>query len=157
MAVYLIWGLLAALVAFAAYVRLAPSDPARWHVGPDTLMPATSGHLLSVLGTQPEIVTTMNSAGARFEVQGPPRSILARLDEIALATPRTVRLAGSPEKGIITWVTRSAILGFPDYVTAEGSVSDVATSEVTIVSRSRFGRSDFGVNAARLKDWLSRL
>ena len=35
MAVWILWGLLATVVAFAAYVRLAPSDPAVWHVAPN--------------------------------------------------------------------------------------------------------------------------
>jgi hypothetical protein len=52
-------------------------------------------------------------------VQGADRAALARLDEIALATPRTTRLAGSPDEGRITWITRSALWGFPDYTTAQ--------------------------------------
>jgi uncharacterized protein (DUF1499 family) len=156
MAAYLAWGLLAALVALAAYVRLAPSDPARWHVDPAAGLPA-GGLALSRLGTPPEIVTTLNSAVARVEVQGAERAALARLDEIALATPRTTRLAGSPEEGRITWVTRSALWGFPDYTTAQALTHDAATGEVTIFARSRFGQGDMGVNAARLQDWLSRL
>jgi uncharacterized protein (DUF1499 family) len=35
--------------------------------------------------------------------------------------------------------------------------TDAATSEVTIFARSRFGKGDMGVNAARLREWLSRL
>lgn len=156
MAVWLVWGLLAALVAFAAYVRLAPSDPGRWHVDPAAVLPG-GAPALSRLGSEAEIVTTLNSATARVEAQGPARAALARLDEIALATPRTTRLAGSPEDGRITWVTRSALWGFPDYTTAQAMTHDVATSEVTLFARSRFGKGDMGVNAARLKDWLARL
>ena len=43
---------------------------------------------------------------------------LAALDAVAMAWPRTERLAGGPEEGRITWVTRSALVGFPDYTTA---------------------------------------
>jgi uncharacterized protein (DUF1499 family) len=153
MAGYLIWAVFAALVAFAAYVRLAPSDPARWNVVP---MVGRSS-LRTELGGTLKVETSLNSALALIERQGPPRDALKRLDEIAMATPRTTRLAGSPEEGRITWVTRSAIWGFPDYTTADGMVSDVATSDLMVYARSRFGRSDFGVNAARLQDWLSRL
>ena len=109
------------------------------------------------LGDPPEIATTPNSAAAWVEALGPQRAALTRLDEIALATPRTTRLAGSPEEGRITWVTRSALWGFPDYTTAQAMTHDVATSGVTLFARSRFGREDLGVNAARLRDWLSRL
>jgi uncharacterized protein (DUF1499 family) len=157
MAGYVVLGLLAALVVFAGYVRLAPSDPARWHIDPAAGMPAGGALALSPVGAAPDIVTTSNSATARVEALGPDRAALARLDEIALATPRTTRLAGSPEEGRITWVTRSALWGFPDFTTAQALTHDVATSEVTVFARSRFGQSDLGVNAARLRDWLSRL
>ena len=157
MAVYLALGLLVAAVAFAAYVRLAPSDPARWHVDPLALWPAGEARTLSPLGAERAVVTRENLAAAWIEVQGPQAAALARLDEIALATPRTTRLSGSPEEGRITWVTRSALWGFPDYTTAQAMTHDVATSEMTIVGRLRFGQSDLGVNAARLRDWLSRL
>ena len=78
--------------------------------------------------------------------------LLAGLDAIAMATQRTTRLAGSVADGHITWITHSALWGFPDYTTAQ-----VTTGALTVYSRLRFGRADMGVNAARLKDWLSRL
>ncbi|MDM7930886.1 DUF1499 domain-containing protein [Tabrizicola sp.] len=157
MAGYALIGLFLALVAFGAYVRLAPSDPTIWHIDPASALPTAEDRVLSRLGEPPRIVTTLNSAAAAVEVQGAAPAALARLDEIALATPRTTRLAGSPEEGHITWVTRSALWGFPDYTTAQALTHDVATSEVTIFARSRFGKGDMGVNGARLRDWLSRL
>jgi uncharacterized protein (DUF1499 family) len=157
MAVYLGWAVLAAVVAFAAYVRLAPSDPAFWHIDPAAGQPGVGQLPMSRPGTEPEIVTTLNSAIVLAEVPGPDQSALARLDEIALATPRTTRLAGSPEEDRITWVTRSALWGFPDYTTAQALTTDAAGGKVILFARSRFGRGDMGVNAARLRDWLSRL
>lgn len=132
------WLILAALVAFAGYVRLAPSDPARWNVPP------------AAEGPPGEVVAAEGSASLRLEGDGP--ALLARLDAIALATPRTVRLAGSVAEGRITWITRSALWGFPDYTTAE-----VTPDGLAIQGRLRFGSGDMGVNAARLRDWLSRL
>jgi uncharacterized protein (DUF1499 family) len=150
-------GLLAVLLAFAAYVRLAPSDPAVWHVGAVPPLPATGVHAITAIEAPDAITTAMNSARAFVWVPGRPRDVLQRLDEIALATPGTTRLAGSPEEGRITWVTRSTLWGFPDYTTAEAQISDVATSDLAVFARSRFGRSDLGVNAARLRDWLTKL
>jgi hypothetical protein len=142
MAGYLALGLLVALVAFALYVRLAPSDPGRWHVAPMAEGPA--GEV---------VVAGLNSATLHLGLEsGAPPDLLARLDAAALATPRTTRLAGSAEEGRITWVTRSALWGFPDYTTAE-----VRPDGLYIAARSRFGQGDMGVNAARLRDWQSRL
>jgi uncharacterized protein (DUF1499 family) len=142
MAGYLALGLFAALVALALYVRLAPSDPVRWHVAP-----VADGAPGAV------VVAGLNRATLRLGPEaGAPADLLARLDAVALATPRTIRLAGTVAEGRITWVTRSALWGFPDYTTAEAQPDGLA-----IEARSRFGKGDMGVNAARLRDWLSRL
>lgn len=146
MAVTVLWTVLAALVAFAAYVRLAPSDPARWDVSP-----SVSGWDQG--GAWDEVVAMEGGASLRLSTAvGAPDVLLARLDAIALATPRTQRLAGSVEAGRITWITRSALWGFPDYTTAEARPDGLY-----ILSRLRFGRSDMGVNAARLKGWQASL
>lgn len=127
-------GLVALMVVGAVvYVRLAPQVVARWHV------------------VVPEAVDTR--AGAlRVIAAADPRAVLARLVEVAAGTPRTAVLAGSVAEGRVTWVARSRLWGFPDYITAE-----VTPGGVRIWSRLRFGRSDLGVNAARLEDWIARL
>jgi hypothetical protein len=132
---------LGALLGIAGYVRIAPSDPARWHVSP---------HATGAWG---EVTATSGSASARLPLsQGDPFALLGRLDAIAVATPRTQRLAGRVDEGRVTWITRSALWGFPDYTTAEAREDGLY-----IYARLRFGGGDMGVNAARLRDWLSRL
>ncbi|NGQ91945.1 DUF1499 domain-containing protein [Rhodobacter sp. HX-7-19] len=139
-------GLLALLVVgFGLYVRLAPSDPARWHVAPPPVDQPDCG-----------VAAGEGDARAACRLALPPAEALAKLDAIATATPRTTRLAGSPEEGRITWITRSALWGFPDYTTAEAAPDGIGT-RLTLHARLRFGQSDMGVNAARLQDWLSRL
>lgn len=129
----------------AGYVRLAPSDPGLWHVAPPEApfrdLPGNQVH--AVAGG----AVLRLSAG-----QAAPTDLLARLDAVALASPRTTRLAGSPEEGRITWITRTAFWGFPDYTTAQAGPDGLR-----LYARQRFGRDDFGVNAARLQDWLKRL
>lgn len=146
---WLIAVLIVAILGLMAYVRFAPTDPALWNVdiakapGVDwTVVPAGSqvavlpnGALASLAGTPDQAKTT-----------------LTRLDAIALATPRTHRLAGSVAEGRITWETRSKLWAFPDYTTAQ-----ITDSGVQIYARQRFGSKDMGVNAARLTDWLARL
>lgn len=128
-----------------AYIRLAPSDPARWNADP----PRFAGPSIPA---GPEGVTTVPlGARARLAVtRQTPEEALARLDVIARAAPRTQRLAGSPEAGRITWITRSLVFGFPDYTTATAT-----TTGLDLYARERFGRYDFGVNAARLRDWTT--
>ena len=100
---------------------------------------------------------------AVFFRNGIGQEVLAQLDAVAMATPRTTRIAGSPEEDRITWQVRSAFWGFPDYVTAEveqrasigTTFSEGPGVMLHIVSRQRFGSGDHGVNAARLTSWLS--
>ncbi|MBU2572387.1 MAG: DUF1499 domain-containing protein [Gammaproteobacteria bacterium] len=117
-------------VAVMAFVRLAPSDPARWHQMLDS------------------VTNRDMDGGAMRVVPGD----LAALDAIIRATPRTEVLAGDVAQGMITYVTRSRVFGFPDYTTVR---QDGARLE--IYGRLRFGKSDLGVNAARIDGWLQRL
>lgn len=118
-------------LGLALWIRLAPSDPARWHVSND----ATDDR-------------DMPGGAIRIVPAGP--GDMARLDRIIRATPRTSVLAGAPEEGMVTYVTRSRIWGFPDYstVTQRGGA-------IVIFGRLRFGSSDLGVNRARITRWIA--
>ena len=139
-----------AVLALSAYVRLAPEDAAAWHVGVATPDPASPGPCTGKVTIVPK------GARATCLASGTPSEVLARLDATAITSARTIRLAGTPEEGRITWVARSFLMGYPDYVTAEASTTPAGT-RLDIFSRQRFGEGDMGVNAARLKDWLSHL
>ena len=116
-----------AALAFGAYIRMAPSDPVRWHIDPTTAVhPNARGDLRRV------------------------RVSLADFD--ATARRHSQVLAGSLEAGHITYVVRSRVFGFPDYITARQVGADLV-----ILSRARFGHYDLGVNARRLDAWLSGL
>jgi uncharacterized protein (DUF1499 family) len=121
-----------------AWVRLAPSDPARWHTDPTLGAAGPGSHVAKVF------------------LPLPPAEALAALDAVAMAEPRTTRLAGSVDEGRITWISRSRVFGFPDYTTA-GVVADAGGSWLVLYARLRFGRSDLGVNAARVGRWLAAL
>ena len=117
-------------VAISAYVRLAPTDPERWH-------------------SLPAAMTNRDTDGGAMRVVGAGQDGLTRLDQIIRATPRTRVLAGSVEEGMITYVSRSRVFGFPDYTTVRQ-----AGPQLELYGRLRFGRSDIGVNAARIDGWL---
>lgn len=128
-----LWFLLVVLGLGAAYVRLAPSDPARWHVVRD-------------------IAADRDLEGGVLRRVETGADGLARLDKVARAWPRTRILAGSVDEGMITYVTRSAVLGFPDYTTVRQ-----VEGRLEVNARLRFGRSDFGVNRARIEAWLAQI
>ncbi|MGJ8627792.1 MAG: DUF1499 domain-containing protein [Sulfitobacter sp.] len=138
--------LLIVISGFLGYVRLAPSDPEEWH---KQAYPSGMGDISS-------------SAGFiwRAPIADDDKDRLSRLDQIIMSTPRTTRLAGSVEAGKITYVTRSAVIGFPDYTTVgvyQGLIEDGDIRYLEINGRLRFGQSDFGVNAKRIKGWLAQL
>ncbi|MEM8732326.1 MAG: DUF1499 domain-containing protein [Pseudomonadota bacterium] len=125
--------LLAALAILVGYIRLAPSDPAVWN-----RMPAFTADKDMANGVERVVQT------------GPDG--LRHLADVARQTPRTTVLAGTPDDGMMTFVTRSQIWGFPDYTTAQ---QDGDT--LKIYARQRFGSRDLGVNKARVDGWIARL
>ncbi len=131
--------LLLTVALVLAYIRLAPSDAARWHVDPAEASDPGAGGVLM-----------------RHAMDVPPDAAMRSFDEVASEAPRTRLLAGSVAAGHVTYVSRTKWIGFPDYITVK-AVAAESGSDLVILSRLRFGRSDLGVNRVRLEDWLQRL
>ncbi|WP_425101216.1 DUF1499 domain-containing protein [Tropicibacter sp. S64] len=127
------FAILILVIGGLAWIRFAPSDPAVWNVDP---MVTADQDLAS---------------GVRRRIEA-DEGRFARLNGIILATPRTEVLAGGPEDGRATYVTRSLWMGFPDYTTVQES-----DGQIEIFARQRFGTSDLGVNRARVDGWLEEL
>ena len=126
------------LMVVMAYVRLAPTSAAKWHKLPDVAEPgdvSEEGGFLTVR-----------------QITAPAAEVLAAVEQRALATPRTTLLKGSVEEGMMTFQTRSAVMGFPDHTTVA-----VQGDLLIMYGRLRFGRSDLGVNRARIAGWLETL
>lgn len=141
-----LWIVLILIAGLMAYVRLAPSDPEVWH---QQAYPSGMGEKASKVGYI-----------WREAIVGDGTDQLNRLDKIIMDTTRTMRLAGSVEEGQITYVTRSTVMGFPDYTTIgvyNGLIEDSDQQYLEINGRLRFGQLDFGVNAKRIKGWLADL
>lgn len=128
-----LWVLLALVVVGMGYIRLAPSDPVRWHAAPNVTSDANMRHGVK-----------------RLVTAGP--DALGQLDAIIRATPRTRVLAGSVEEGMVTYITRTQVMGFPDYTTVQSD-----GDAIKLYARLRFGRSDLGVNRNRVDQWLTQL
>jgi uncharacterized protein (DUF1499 family) len=87
----------------------------------------------------------------------PAADLAAAFDRIALSAPRTTRLAGSPGDLWTTYVQRSRLWRFPDYISVRAIDLGDGMSALAIYSRSRYGASDLGVNRARVEEWMARL
>ena len=55
------------------------------------------------------------------------------------------------------FVARSRIFRFPDVIDVQILPLDDATSTLAVFARARYGVRDFGVNRARIEDWIARL
>lgn len=151
--------LLAALglgLGLMAYIRFAPSDPDQWHVAVPPDGPPPPDALQGAAACAGSVTLVPKGALARCLLAAPPAEVLAQLEDLALTAPRVQHLAGSPQEGRITWIARTFLMGYPDYITAEARQTPDGT-RLDIWSRQRFGSKDFGVNAARLRAWLAQL
>lgn len=124
---------LAALAVVMGFIRLAPSDADLWH-------------------KMPRYASDTDFDGAVFRIRTTGPDGLERFDAVALASPRTEVLTGSVAAGMVTYITRSPVFGFPDYTTVQ-QVED----DIKVFARLRFGGSDFGVNRKRVTGWLAQM
>ncbi|MEL6523200.1 MAG: DUF1499 domain-containing protein [Pseudomonadota bacterium] len=135
------------MVSASVWFRMAPTDPTVWHTDPAHAEPGPGGIVMKVKGgdAQAPVFFDKNS-----------KELLKRLDAIALSEPRTKRVAGGPDEGRITYISRSLVMGFPDYTTVEAIPTDDGT-QLLVHARLRYGKSDLGVNSARVQRWLIAL
>lgn len=134
-------------IAGALWVRMAPSDPARWHLDPRReARPATPNFYLLRMGDG-------DAPAPIYDV--PPQRLAEKFHDIATADGATL-IAGGVADGHMTYLTRSRLMRFPDYTTVliepagDGSM-------LTGFARARFGYSDMGANRARLTRWVAAL
>lgn len=142
----LVWIIL--VVALVLWVRFAPNDPARWHVDPAVVTKTAKPNqfLMRDGGDTP---------AEMFDL--PPEQLAAAFHEIAVAQPRVTVLAEDASDFWITYEQRSKLMGYPDFISVRIIPVAGGKSAVQIYSRSRFGKSDLGVNKARVTHWLGLL
>ncbi|MEM8793371.1 MAG: DUF1499 domain-containing protein [Pseudomonadota bacterium] len=134
------------------WINFMPIDAERWHIDPATARkPSSPNSFLyapaAATAETPDIEATV--------LEGEPDEVLERFAAQALAAPR-VRELTTGGTGYRTFVQRTPLMGFPDYI----SVSAVAVeggSALIIFSRSQYGYGDWGVNRKRIEGWLSQL
>lgn len=104
------------------------------------------------------LLTPTTAPGAGHLHRDPfPVPVPAAFDAIRAVAARQVRvfpLADYPDRHQAQWVARSRLMNYPDIVVAEVAPSGAGTG-LWLYSRSLLGRSDFGVNRARVLAWLT--
>lgn len=153
----LIWSIAVVVVAVAGaavYFRTVPSAPDRWHVDPLVAEAPTTPNAWRVgpapaLGPEPDVEAPVYDLSAD--------ALARKLDAMVMAEPRTERLAQSQDGLWVTYVQRSRVMGFPDYMSVRVIPRGEDAATLSIFSRSRYGQSDLGVNRARVENWLAGL
>ncbi len=129
----IVWGIVALVALGLIFIRVAPSDTARWHVD----VPF-------------DTAKNMKSGAARV-IEGDTETLQAVVSAAQITGARV--LAGSVEDGHITLIARTMWIGFPDYITLQRK-----GDQIVIWGRLRFGlSSDLGVNGKRIDGWLRSL
>jgi uncharacterized protein (DUF1499 family) len=113
--------------------------------------PSPNTALAAPMGTQPapDIVTP------DFPV--PAARLYAAVRAVAAGQPRVFMAAEFPAQRQVHFVARSAVLNFPDLITAQVAEAGPDSSTLVLYSRSVYGYGDFGVNRQRLDFWLAAL
>lgn len=150
---YILLALVAVAILGAIFVRLRPLNPDDY-----------TGHLQEGFPTG-NVDFPVEKAGSYLQsvdFTQPVDEVAAKLRAIIEATPRTTLMAGSlaaePPALIYnaTYVTRSALWGFPDVTTVEVAATNRGAA-VTLYGRLVYGKADMGVNKARIEGWLEQL
>jgi len=121
------------LVLGLLWIRFAPIHKDSWHV--TTRAERNKAFAGGVIRFLPK--------AGRAELQ----QLVGVIDE----APLTKHIAGDLQDGMLTYVTRTKVFGFPDFTTLW-----LSEEGLHIYARVRFGRIDFGVNKARIMTWLTK-
>lgn len=144
------------LLGYATYfmVSTVRHDPQEWHVDPLTVIHCATPNCFRMA---PEAATA-EPIDAFAPVYGKRALEMARaFHEFALTQRATQHVAGVADGLHLTYVQRSHRLKLPDYVSVTFIDLPDDRSTVAVYSRSRFGYGDLGVNAARVRQWMSGL
>ncbi|MDU8945662.1 DUF1499 domain-containing protein [Ovoidimarina sediminis] len=125
-------------IALQAWIRLSAVDPARWHTA------------IEVPEDAPGDWPMQNGHRAVFDLAETPQTVWSRVETHLLSLPRTRVLVGEAGTGRMTFVTRTAFWGFPDFTTVEVLPRE-GGARVRVFARQGIGQYDWGVNRARVE------
>lgn len=132
------------VVAYLVWVRIAPTKPADWLISPaEAPSPKAAGQ------------RRRGDNAPVFDAS--PDDVMAALATIAEDKPRTTLVVRSDDGRQATYQVRTKWLGFPDVMIFEAVPRSDGGTRLEYLARSRFAGYDWGVNAARVEEWLEDL
>ena len=129
-----------------AYIKLSKVEQSIWHLDPDSITNVNINNSF--------LLNYANKGTKTFNLE--VNALFNILNNIII-NDNCEKVFGDINLGLITYVCRSKVFGFPDYVSINFKNLDINKSSLSIFSRSRFGRNDFGKNKQRIQKWLTEL
>lgn len=120
-------------------------------------MPANQGR---DLGYPPDFAAQQRTCCADLapvKLAVPATDAFARVGRVAEAMPSWTVTSSDPQTGTIEAVSESALFHFKDDVVIRVRPDAAGGSRVDVRSKSRDGKGDFGVNAARIRAFAAAL
>ena len=133
------------IISVLAYIRFAPNNPKKWHVNPSSA--ETTG--------KPNEFRLANDSALIYDISALELSKL--VGEFIESQEHGKILAQSTDKTHTTYIQRSKLIGYPDYISVEITAKGNNQSKIEILSRSRFGYSDLGVNKKRINNLIAAI
>jgi uncharacterized protein (DUF1499 family) len=137
-------------VAFVLVVRFLVRDAAEGFVDFEALRRSPTGN----------DALACPDPGCDFRIDPvplPAAALAAKVVGLATIEPRTTVVARDDAGFRFVLVQRSLVFDFPDTVNVAIRPLDADHAALAIYSRSNYGRSDLGVNKARVRRWLRLL
>ena len=99
---------------------------------------------------------------SKIDVEAPvfassPTKLRQEFLRLAIAKPRVTHLFKDDVGLYDDFLVRSALFGFPDLISVRFLDAQGGKSRIAVYSRSVYGRSDLGVNRARISSWIGEL
>lgn len=85
------------------------------------------------------------------------KALASRVQDLWRKQKRTELVRDIDDNLQFELVQRSAVFRFPDFIVVQAIDLGGGKAALAIYSRSKYGRSDFGVNKARVQAWLAVL
>ena len=152
-----------AVSAFAAIGAIGVGPGAIWTLfGPADLGPIKFGTLVRRTSPNDALAAPPDVCPARSDTTPPefamPAPALRTLFRAMLESEAHVERVAADDAALTDrYVQRTALLRFPDTVVVQFLERGPGRSTLALYSRSQVGRSDFGVNRARIARWLGKL
>lgn len=129
-------------------------DPAVWHVDPSSAdQPSTPNwHRAAPVDTTVDRHPDRDVEPPEFDVSA--SALGAAFHAVATGEDDVEVVAGSVAEGHVTYVQRSNVFKFPDYVSVRFIDLPDERSTLAVFSRARYGQKDFDVNRQRVDRWI---